>query len=68
MILLDDLDQVTRAPLGPEEEMGPEAAFNAHVAQGKPCRYKKNTTGGSAPKCFTVKITRWTICMHRRMH
>ena len=35
VILLDDLDQVTRAPLGPEEEMGPEAAFNAHVAQGK---------------------------------
>ena len=34
VVLLDDLDQVTKAPLGPEEEMGPEAVFNAHVAQG----------------------------------
>ncbi|XP_041483550.1 peroxisome biogenesis factor 1-like [Lytechinus variegatus] len=33
VILLDDLDHVTAAPLGPEQEMGPEATYNSRLAQ-----------------------------------
>nr|XP_006825224.1 PREDICTED: peroxisome biogenesis factor 1-like [Saccoglossus kowalevskii] len=36
IILLDDLDHVTSAPLGPEEEVGPEAVYNTRIAQ---CKY-----------------------------
>ncbi|XP_071509592.1 peroxisomal ATPase PEX1-like [Diadema antillarum] len=33
IVLLDDLDHVTAAPLGPEQEMGPEAVYNQRLAQ-----------------------------------
>ncbi|XP_070537821.1 peroxisomal ATPase PEX1-like [Ptychodera flava] len=33
VILLDGLDHVTSAPLGPEQELGPEAVYNTRVAQ-----------------------------------
>ncbi|XP_077987933.1 peroxisomal ATPase PEX1-like [Glandiceps talaboti] len=33
VIILDDLDHVTSAPLGPEQEVGPEAVYNTRVAQ-----------------------------------
>ncbi|XP_077405262.1 peroxisomal ATPase PEX1 isoform X2 [Vanacampus margaritifer] len=33
VVLLDDLDHVTRAPTSPEHELGPEALLHLHVAQ-----------------------------------
>nr|XP_054601293.1 peroxisome biogenesis factor 1 [Nothobranchius furzeri] len=34
VILLDDLDHLTRAPTSPEHEHGPEALLQQHIAQG----------------------------------
>ncbi|XP_071798247.1 peroxisomal ATPase PEX1-like isoform X1 [Asterias amurensis] len=33
IILLDDLDHVTASPLGPEQEIGPEAVYHTRVAE-----------------------------------
>ncbi len=35
IILLDDLDHVTASPLGPEQEIGPEAVYHTRLAEGK---------------------------------
>ena len=35
IILLDDLDHVTASPLGPEQEISPEAVYHTRVAESK---------------------------------
>lgn len=34
LVLLDDLDLIASAPLGPEQEAGPDALYNTKVAEG----------------------------------
>ena len=51
VILLDDLDHVTAAPLGPEQEMGPEATYNSRLAQGTRRICSKNTYGTLQESC-----------------
>lgn len=36
VVLLDDLDYLARAPTTPEQDSGPEALLQAHIAQSKP--------------------------------